>query len=1147
MKPIWEMKKTNNSEKPFVHLHVHSEYSLLDGASKCCDLARSASEMGMGAVALTDHGVMYGCVEFYGECEKNGVKPILGCEVYVAPSGHTCRSAKEQFHLVLLSENEQGYHNLAKLVSIACTDGFYYKPRIDHDLLAKYKDGLIASSACLGGEIPSMIASGDTDGALSRAMLYRDIMGSDNFFLEIQGNSLPAQAIVNRTLIDMSKKHAFPLVATNDSHYTKRSDAQWHDVLLCVQTNSNVNDKERYRFTGDDYYFRSREEMWDIFGAEVPESLTNTAVIAERCGFKFKFGEYHLPDFGIPEGLTLDAHLENIARDGLKNRLKGGPVPDEYVRRLEYELGVIGQMGFAGYFCIVSDIIGYAKRQGIPIGPGRGSAAGSLTAWAIDITDLDPIRHGLLFERFLNPERISMPDIDTDISDKQRDEVIAYIVGKYGSDHVSQIVTFGRMMSKQAVKDVGRAMGMRYADVDRVAKLIPESIKSGIKNIPDALTRTPELKVLHDSDEDIRRLLDTASCIEGLARHCSQHAAGIVITPRPTTDMVPVTRIGNSIVTQYSMEPIEKLGLVKMDFLGLRTLSIIEGALENITLGGNPPLDLDNVPMDDAATYEMLRNGDTLGVFQLESSGMRDLIRRLRPDRFEDLVALMALYRPGPLESGMADQYVERKHGRERILYPHPLLADVLSETYGVILYQEQVMQCAAHLAGYSLGEADLLRRAMGKKKKEVMAEQRAKFVEGALKNDVESSKAEEIFDIIEKFAGYGFNKSHSAAYALIAFRTAYLKAHYGAEFLASYLSALVGAKKDVLGRYIGEVRGLGYEISAPDINRSGHAFTVSEGVILFGLSAVAKAGSTAVAGILEARKNGPFKSLWDFITRVDLRTVNKGVMENMIKSGAFSSIEQNRRRLLESLPGMLEMASRKDECAGQHSLFDDSEDDEPEMPDVPDFDPRRLLDFEHDSMGIYISGHPYDEFREDEAKYATCGLRDLPYWRSEMPPSVIGLLSGLKEKISKQRGEPFGILSLEDSEMQIEAVCHSKQWQKVKPLLSEGEPYLVTGSLKSDGDMSIIIDSIEPLSEVRKKLSRAVRIKISSDGLPGDFYDSLGSELRKFPGNMTVFLDLRTEDEQTLLRMRSVKVSMKPVLAERINELSGGRAHVVQ
>ncbi|MDR3076463.1 MAG: DNA polymerase III subunit alpha, partial [Synergistaceae bacterium] len=1099
----------SNPEQNFVHLHVHSEYSLLDGASRCGDLARSASEMGMSAVALTDHGVMYGCVEFYNACKKNGVKPILGCEVYVAPNGHTCRDAKEQFHLVLLAENDEGYHNLAKLVSTACTDGFYYKPRIDHDLLSRYKGGLIACSACLGGEIPQLLMSNDQEGALSRAMLYRDILGPENFFLEIQGNSIPAQAMVNKSLIEMSRKHGFNLVATNDSHYTNRSDAEWHDVLLCVQTNSNVNDKNRYRFSGDDYYFRSPAEMWAIFGAEVPESLTNTVAIAERCNVSMTFGDYFLPDFAIPEGETLETHLRSMAWRGLEVRLKGEPVTDEYRVRLEYELGVIEQMGFPGYFCIVSDIIGYAKEHGIPIGPGRGSAAGSLVAWSLRITDLDPIKHGLLFERFLNPERISMPDIDTDISDKQRDEVIAYIVEKYGSDHVSQIITFGRMMSKQAVKDVGRAMGMPYADVDRVAKLIPDPIKSGIKSIPEAISKTPDLKSLHESDPQIRKLLDTASRIEGLARHCSQHAAGIVITPKPTSDMVPVTRIGNSVVTQYSMEPIEKLGLVKMDFLGLRTLSILEGALKNIEEGGNGQIDLDAIPMDDPKTYDMLRNADTLGVFQLESSGMRELIRRLKPDRFEDIVALMALYRPGPLESGMVDQYVERKHGRERVEYPHQLLSEALSETYGVILYQEQVMQCASRLAGYTLGEADLLRRAMGKKKVEVMAEQRAKFVEGAKGNGVQASKAEEIFDIIEKFAGYGFNKSHSAAYAMISYRTAYLKAHYGAEFLASYLSALVGSKMDVLGRYIGEVRGLGFEIKAPDINKSGDAFTAAGSVILFGLSAVAKAGSTAVESILKARGAGPFKSLWDFITRVDLRTVNKGVIENLIKSGAFSGLEPNRRKLLEALPAMMEVASRRDECSGQQSLFsDDDAMDEPEMPDVPDYGQREMLAHEHESVGIYISGHPYDDYRGDEAKYATCGIRDLVHWKSDAPPVVVGLLVSFKERISKQRGEAFGILTIEDADSRVEAVCYSREWPNVKPMLTEGEPYLVSGSLKNDGDPSIIIDKIELLSETRSRASDLLRIKVEADGMPGDFYGSLNSELKKYPGNLTVLLD---------------------------------------
>ncbi len=1137
------------SEQPFVHLHVHSEYSLLDGANRCADLAKATREMGMGAVALTDHGVMYGCVDFYNECRKNEVKPIMGCEVYVAPSGHTRKEVKEQYHLILLAENDEGYHNLMRLVSTACTEGFYYKPRIDHDLLARNSRGLIACSACLGGEIPALIMAGDEEGALSRAMLYRDMLGKDNFFLEIQGNAIPEQATVNKALVEMARRHDFPLVATNDAHYMRREDAAWHDVLLCVQTNSNVNDPNRYRFTGDDYYFRSPEEMWAIFGGETPEALTNTVRIAERCDVDLTFGTYSLPIYEIPEGETLASHLRNIAYAGLARRM-GGEIPNAYRERLEYELGVIEQMGFPGYFCIVSDIIAAAREREIPVGPGRGSAAGSLVAWSLRITDLDPIHHGLLFERFLNPERISMPDIDTDISDKRRDEVIAYIVEKYGADHVAQIITFGRMMSKQAVKDVGRALGMPYADVDRVAKLIPDPLRSGIKSIPEALAKTPDLKAVYEADAQVGRMLDIASRIEGLARHCSQHAAGIVITPEPTVEMVPVTRIGDSqIVTQFSMEPVEKLGLVKMDFLGLRTLSILEGALENIKASGHPPLDLGGIPMGDKKTFEMLRNADTLGVFQLESGGMRNLIRRLKPDRFEDLVALMALYRPGPLESGMADQYVKRKHGLEPVEYPHPLLEEALAETYGVILYQEQVMQCAARLAGYSLGDADLLRRAMGKKKVEVMAAERAKFVAGAERNGVAAAKAGEIFDIIEKFAGYGFNKSHSAAYALISYQTAYLRAHYGAEFLAAYLSALTGAKMDVLGGYIGEVRALGYEVAAPDINRSRADFTVADGVILFGLSAVAKVGAAAVESILQARDaGGPFLSLWDFVSRVDLRTANRGVVENLVKSGAFAGVEPNRRKMLEALPMMLEAATRRDECANQRSLFDDSTEADlvPEMPDVPDYEQRQLLEFEHDAMGIYISGHPYDAFRDDESRYATCAVHDLAFWREGgEPPTILGLLTETREKYTK-KGDPMGILLFEDAESQVEVVCFPKQWPNVKPLLQPGQPYVVTGTLRNEGEISLILDELEPLSEVKARRPGAMRIRVATEGLPDDFYGSLHAELSKFPGNQPVLLDLHMPDTQALLKIRTIKVAAVPDLAERIHALSDGRAAVV-
>lgn len=1136
-------------KRPFVHLHVHSEYSLLDGAIRCRDLAGAVRDMGMDSVALTDHGAMYGCVEFYRECLAAGVKPVLGCEVYVAPRGHTCREGKEQFHLVLLAENEEGYRNLVRLVSIAHTDGFYYKPRVDHDLLARYGKGLIACSACLGGEVPTLIANGDEDGALARAQFYRDLFGDGNFFLEIQANAIPAQAIVNKTLAEMARSHGFPLVATADSHYMRQQDASWHDVLLCVQTNSNVNDPNRYRFFGNDFYLRSPEEMWSIFGDELPAALTNTQEIADRCSVEMKFGEYHLPNYEIPEGETLATHLRDMAEEGLRSRL--GNVEQIYTERLDYELGVIEQMGFPGYFCIVSDIICQAKKMGIPVGPGRGSAAGSLVAWATGITELDPIKHDLLFERFLNPERVSMPDIDTDISDKRRDEVIDYVVEKYGADHVAGIITFGRMMSKAAVKDVGRALGMPYSEVDRVAKMIPDPLRSGIKSIPEAIAKTPDLRAAADTDGDVRRLLEIASNVEGLARHPSKHAAGVVITPLPTREMLPVTRIKDShqVVTQFPMEPVEKLGLVKMDFLGLRTLSIIEGALENIKISGYKPVDLEKIPMDDEKTYDMLKAADTLGVFQLESSGMRDLIRRLQPDCFADIVALMALYRPGPLESGMADQYVKRKHGKEKVEYPHPCLEDALSSTYGVILYQEQVMQCAALLAGYTLGEADILRRAMGKKKVEEMERQRSMFVSGAKKRGVSEAKAGEIFDIIEKFAGYGFNKSHSAAYALISYQTAYLKAHYGAEFLASYLSALVGSKMEELGRYVGEVRALGFEIAPPDINLSRGDFTVTDGIIRFGLSAIAKVGASALESIIGARdRGGPYRSLWDFLTRIDLRAVNRGVLENMIKSGAFDSTSPNRHRLLSALPGFVDMAARKEVNSSQRSLFDDDEAamGEPEMPEEEEYPQDELLKLEKESMGIYISGHPYDRYRSDEVRYATCGVRDLAYWKAGgVKPTVLGLVTEVREKFTK-RGDPMGVFSIEDAESQVEVVCFPRKWPSVKPILVKGSAYLVSGELRLDGDLSIMLDEIEPIEEARARKQGAVRIRVATAGLDSGFYQSLREELVKYPGSLPVLLELQTPQAMALVKMKTVKVSKMPGLAERIAHISEGRASVL-
>lgn len=1134
-------------EKPFVHLHVHSEYSLLDGANKCAGLVSATKEMGMNAVALTDHGVMYGCVEFHDKCREKGINPILGCEVYVDPDGHKCRNGKNMYHLILLAENEEGYSNLTKLVSIAGTDGFYYKPRIDHDLLARYSGGLIGASACLGGEIPQLILKGDLEGAVSRAQLYRDILGKDNFFLEIQSNSLPEQVIVNKNLVDIAKKDNYGLIATNDAHYMKREDAEWHDVLLCVQTQSKIDEQNRYRFTGNDFYFRTPQEMWNIFGAELPEALTNTQMIADRCDVQLKMDQYYLPEFPLPEGETLATYMRKMAGEGLKRRLKTDTPESVYIERLEHELGVIEQMGFPGYFCIVADIIAAAKERGIPVGPGRGSAAGSVVAWSLGITDLDPIRYNLLFERFLNIERISMPDIDTDVSDKRRDEVISYIVQKYGSDRVAQIITFSRMKTKGAIADVGRAMGIPVGEVREVTKMIPDGIKSGIHSVAEAIEGVPDLKNLYNTNPQIKKLLDVSANIEGLARQCSQHAAGIVITPKPMIEMIPIRKFDDSqIVTQYSMEPVEKLGLVKMDFLGLRTLSVLEDTLKNIVLSGGGPVNLEEIPMDDAKTFEMLQRGDTLGVFQLESAGMTALVRRMKPDRFEDLIALVALYRPGPLESGMADQYVRRKHKEETVHYLHPTLRSSMEETYGVVLYQEQVMQSAYELAGYTLGEADLLRRAMGKKKVEEMAMQRAKFVEGARDNGVSMGKAGEIFDIIEKFAGYGFNKSHSAAYALISYRTAWLKANYGAEFLAAYLSSMVGSKMDVLGNYIRKVRDAGYDVLPPDINESETDFTVvGEKRIRLGLSAVNKVGHTAVENITSTRKEGKnFTSFWDFLSRIDSRVVNKGVVENLIKSGAFDNVCENRAQLLYCLPQFMDLASKQQKDVNQGLLFSASDDFElePEMEERGDFSSREKLECEKESMGLYVSAHPFDQYRKTAECYATCPISELERWVSASSPVITcGLLSTIKERFTK-KGDPMGILEIEDSYATTEIVLYPRQWSRFKPFLSTGQLYFVKGQVRHDRGTSVLADDIYFEEEYRDKLKPHVIITIHSEGLDRGFYEKMYKTLSANRGNTGVMLKVISDDRISVAMLKGLSVNAGEKLFRELGELSGDK-----
>jgi DNA polymerase-3 subunit alpha len=1132
--------------EPFVHLHVHSEYSLLDGAIRCSALAAKAAEWGSPAVALTDHGAMYGIVEFYEKCLSAGVKPLLGCETYIDPLGHTCRDRKGgNNHLVLLARDLEGYHNLVKLVSIANTEGFYYKPRIDHDLLARYSKGLIASSACLAGEIPSMILEGNEKGAEERATLYQDIMGKGNFYLEIMHNALPEQALVNKGIIRISRRTGIPLVATNDAHYLNASDSSWHDVLLCVQTNATVDEPNRYRFGSSDFYLRSPSEMWTLFGRELPEALTNTVEVAEKCDVKLDFNVYRLPRYEVPEGENLESYLEKLAWEGLEERMNGS-VPGEYRERMAYELGVIRKMGFSGYFLVVSDFIRAAKSRGIPVGPGRGSAAGSLAAWALRITELDPIRYHLLFERFLNPERISMPDIDTDISDKRRDEVLEYVVEKYGRTHVAQIITFDRMKSKGAIRDVGRALGVPLADVNRVAKSVPE----GAASIHEAIEASPDLAEFRKKEPAIRNLLEVAGSIEGLARHCSQHAAGVVISPVEVTELVPVRKIGDGqVVTQFGMEAIEKLGLVKMDFLGLRTLSMIEDTLENIRLNGKEVPDINAIPLGDPLTFGLLQGADTLGVFQLESPGMRQLLKRMVPDSFEDLVAILALYRPGPLGSGMVDQFINCKHGRSEVVYPHPSLEPCLRETYGVVLYQEQVMQIAATLGGFSLGEADLLRRAMGKKKVEVMEQQRKKFVEGCLNNGVEESTAESIFDLIQEFAGYGFNKSHSAAYALISYQTAYLKAHYKAEFLAAFLSSQIGSRMDVLARYVREVRNAGTQVLPPDVNESGASFSAVGKVIRFGLKAVAKAGETAVEAILKARQSkGTFQSLWDFLNKVDLRTVNRGVIENLVKSGAFDSLHPNRRQLLENLPMLVDRAQKK-QCEGAQrsllALVDDLPEEEPRLDPSEDFSLLELLDLEKEVLGLFISGHPLEREEERISRFTTCRISDLSFWKAAETPAIIGgLLLGFREKTTK-RGDLMGILEFEDTESKVEVVCFPKSWPAVKGILDPGKVFFARGKVQDRGGVTLIAEEIIPLAEIDSRQDPFVRIRLRAKDCDLPF-KAMCRELKGHPGSCPVLVEYVDEASTAVVRLRDIRVKPETSLSDRLAELSGGAVEVI-
>jgi len=1001
----------------FVHLHVHTEYSLLDGASRIRKLVSQAKALEMPAVAITDHGVMYGVIDFYKEAKKAGIKPIIGCEVYVAQRTRFDREPRldeSPFHLLLLAENQEGYRNLAKLVSLAFLEGFYYKPRVDKDLLRQYSKGLIACSACLAGEIPRALMQGQAAKARDLALEYQSIFGKGNFFLEVQQHGIEEQTRVNRQLVALSQELEIPLVATNDIHYVEQSEAAAQDVLLCIQTGKVQDEENRMRFPSQEFYLKSEAEMHLLFG-EHPAALSNTVAIADRCQVDFQFGQLYLPDYQVPRGYDLKSYLRQLCLEGLENRYP--QVTPEILQRLHFELGVIEKMDFPGYFLIVWDLVNYARQQGIMVGPGRGSAAGSLVAYALGITDLDPLRYDLLFERFLNPERVSMPDIDIDFCYERRGEVIEYLVQKYGTERVAQIITFGTMAAKAAVRDVGRVLNMPYGEVDKVSKLIPFEI--GI-SIEKALEISQPLREAYEADPQVHRLIDLARQLEGMPRHASTHAAGVVISRDQLIDYLPVQKFTDGgVTTQFAKETVEEIGLLKMDILGLRTLTVLRDALENIRQNGKTVPELSDFPLDDAKTYAMLSAGEGTGVFQLESSGMKNILRSLKPERFEDIIALVALYRPGPLGSGMVEDFIQRKHGKIGTNYLHPDLQPILEETYGVILYQEQVMKIAGVLAGFSMGQADMLRRAMGKKKPAAIAAMRRDFVDGAAGRGVAEGTAGQVFDLMEYFAGYGFNKSHSAAYALVAYQTAFLKANYPVEYMAALLTSVMDSA-DRVPFYLEECRRLNIPILPPDINESRLNFTVLGGQIRFGLAAVKNVGRTAIDQIVAAREGeGRFLSLADFCCRLPL---NRRMLESLIRCGACDSLGHKRSQMLAGMDSCLDLGARKlqEALSGQTTLFDfglaarDEGNSALTLPEMAEFTPQERLAMEKEIIGFYVSGHPLTAYEELLRGEKITPMAEITLADDNKAVRVAGIVTGLKQTVTK-KGELMAQFTLED------------------------------------------------------------------------------------------------------------------------------------
>jgi DNA polymerase-3 subunit alpha len=1144
----------------FVHLHCHTDYSLLDGACDIDQLMKIAVEQKMPAVAMTDHGNLFGAVKFYNAAKASGVHPVIGCEMYVSQQGHKGRSDSDRYnHLVLLCENQEGYRNLIDLVSTAYLDGFYYKPRVDLDLLSQHSKGLICLSACLRGHIPETILSDKYDEARRLAHTYADVFGRNNLFLEIQDHHLDQDRKLTPELNRLSHETGLPLVATNDSHYLRKDDARAHEILLCIQTGKTFNDPNRMRWNTPDFYLKSRAEMMDLFG-ELEDALDRTWEIAERCQVKLEKVTEPFPKFDVPAQHSTDTYFEYVARQGFEKRrarleaarAKGILKHDlaEYGERLDREIKMIQKMKFSGYFLIVWDFIRYAKSKGIPVGPGRGSAAGSLVGYAMAITDIDPLQYGLLFERFLNPERVNMPDIDVDFCMNRRGEVIQYVTEKYGREQVAQIITFNTLGARAAIKDVGRVLEIPFADVERITKMVPNVLNISLE---EAIEQEPGFNEAAKKDPRVDDVLKVALRLEGLARNCSVHAAGVVISPRPLKELVPLYKTNrDEIVTQFDMNGLDKMALLKMDFLGLTTLTLIQDALRLIKKRHGVELVPEDLPLDDKETYEIFCKGYTSGVFQFESAGMRDILRRYQPNRLEDLTALNALYRPGPIQGGMVDDFIERKWGRRAVQYDLPELKELLEETYGVIVYQEQVMQISNRLAGYSLGDADLLRRAMGKKKLEEMVKQRERFIQGAVERNFPQKKIEKIFDLMEQFAGYGFNKSHSAAYAYLAFVTAYLKAHYPVDFMAALLTSETGNTAKVV-KYINECREMGIPILPPDVNHSEWSFTpdgtaqTGKG-IRFGLGAVKNLGQSAVEAIGKAREQeGRFTTLHHFCETVDLGAVNRRMIESLIRAGAMDTLDGTRSQKFAAVESAMEGGQRvwRDRQSGQTGLFGalaDEQTHQATLPNVPEWADKEKLAGEKELLGFWVTGHPLDRYANKVAELATHDTGNLEGLVKNNEVVLCGVLMGITRKRNRE-GKPWVVLSIEDRNGSVEGMVFAASYERLAPQIVEDQAVMVRGLIlpEENAPPKISVQDVVPLENARVDLPAVISIRVWLGRNGGmDRAQALEELFRRKPGDTQVRLRLEAPRDFSVLLDVPTKVRPDREFRKAVEEICG-------